>query len=56
MFFDFEDLPPISRKHERELSKLTVFLRTLQTEELSFAHDVIKEILKTLKKHPKASK
>lgn len=56
VFFDFEGQPPIGKKHERELSKLTVFLRTLQIEELSFAHEVIKEILKTLKKHPKACK
>lgn len=56
VFFDFEGQPPISKKHERELSKFMVFLRTLKTEELSFAHEVIKEILKIFKKYPIACK
>ncbi len=56
VFFDFEGQPPISKKHERELSKLMVFLRTLQTDELSLAHELIKEILNIIKKRPIAYK
>ena len=43
-FFDFDDEPAKDNAYERELGKLNVFLRTLEMEELSNVHRILKTV------------
>lgn len=49
IFFDFEDRPSKSKAFERELSKLTAFLRTLSIKDLSLIHEILTVVFKKLK-------
>jgi len=49
-FFDFDEHESKDREFERELSKLTSFLRTLDKGSVVFLNDVLKIIFKKLQK------
>lgn len=48
-FFDFDDRPSKSKAFERELSKLTAFLRTLTMKDISLIHEILPVVFKKLK-------
>jgi len=48
-FFQFNEDTPKDKSFERELSKLIAFLRTLNKKEVKLAHQILKDIFKTLK-------
>ena len=50
-FFDFDEERPKEKAFERELSKLTAFLRTLNIKEVKLAHQILKDIFKSINKH-----
>jgi len=51
-FFEFDEHQPRNQSFERELSKLTAFLRTLRIKETTLIHEILKVVFKRLKKSP----
>lgn len=49
-FFEFGVHEPKDRAFERELSKLTAFLRTMDKQELALLHDILRAVYAKLKK------
>lgn len=45
-FFEFDEHKPKDQAFERELSKLTSFLRTRKVKEIAILHDVLKVVFK----------
>ncbi|MEW6002951.1 MAG: helix-turn-helix transcriptional regulator [Nitrospirota bacterium] len=49
-FFDFDARLSKSQAFERELSKLTAFLRTISIKEITLIHEILKVVFKRLEK------
>lgn len=49
-FFEFDDRSSKNQAFERELSKLTAFLRTLSIKEITLLHEILNVVFKRLGK------
>ena len=49
-FFEFDDQPAETASFERELSKLTAFLRTRSEEEITQVHRILRVVFRSLGK------
>lgn len=48
-FFDFADSEPKNEVYERDLAKLTAFLRTLSTKDIRLIHEILKVVFSKIK-------
>lgn len=51
-FFESDEHQPKDQSFERELSKLTAFLRTLSKKEITIIHETLKVVFKKVEKRP----
>lgn len=47
-FFDFGDIEIKDKAYEREIAKISAFLRTLKKNEISISHKILKDIFKNI--------
>jgi len=47
-FFEFDGDQPKSQSFERDLSKLTAFLRTLNKKDINIVHEILKVVFKKI--------
>ena len=48
-FFGFDEEPAADKSFERELSKLTAFLRTLREDEINLVHKILRVVFRSLR-------